>query len=784
MVDQDGRFELPEKLSERIDVFAAPRAGGEFVLYWMRTAVRADENPALDVALTVANGLGLPVFVYHALSERYPFASDRHHRFVLEGARDVQSAQADRGIGYAFHLERPGHRGPHLRTLAEQAALIVTEDMPVEPLRSWTRQLANAVAAPLWRVDTACIVPMKVAGKAYDRAFAYRRATEKARAERVDREWPPVDPAHDAFVPELPFEPVDLQTADLSELIASCEIDHTVGPVPHTPGGTEAGYERWEAFKRSGLARYAADRNDPLRDGVSRMSAYLHYGHVSPFRLAREAHATPGTGPAKYLDELLVWRELAYTYCRYREDHDRFETLPGWAKQTLRDHARDPRPARFGPETLCRARTGDELWDAAQRSLLMHGELHNNVRMTWGKALLPWAPDPERALDRIVDLNHRYALDGRDPASYGGILWCLGQFDRPFPPEKPILGTLRPRPTEHHARRLNVERYAAHTSRALASEGTRVAVIGAGVSGLICARTLCDHGLQVAVFDKGGRPGGRLSTRPADGWTYDHGAQYFTVRDPRFRRYVDSWIEDGLVDEWTGRIVAFENGERRPVSGGTQRYVGVPEMNSIAAHLATDCDVRCRVLVRDLERRDDGWIVKHDDGEDGPFDRVVVAIPGPQALRLLGPAPGLAERVQTVRLNPCWAVLVAFADAVEVDFDGAFVNDGPLSWIARNGSKPGRASETWVLHAGPAWTRDHLDDPPESVGDRLIKAFAEVGGVELPGEIERQVHHWRYAIPAEPLPEPALFDDELGIGVCGDWCGGPRGGRAHPRPAD
>ena len=268
------------------------------------------------------------MLVYHALSDRYPFASDRHHRFILEGARDVQRRFVDRGIAYAFHLERPGRKGPHLRTLAEKAALVVTEEMPVQPLRSWTEGLARSVSTPVWSVDTACVVPMRLVGKAHDRAFAYRKATEALRRERISRDWPAVASAG-PFAPELPFEPLDLQSANLGDLIAGCEIDHTVAPVPHTPGGETAGYERWNRFCAEGLTRYAARRNDPLADGVSRMSAYLHYGHVSPLRLAREAAARGGKGAEKYLDELLIWRELAYTYCFYRQEHDTIDTLAG-----------------------------------------------------------------------------------------------------------------------------------------------------------------------------------------------------------------------------------------------------------------------------------------------------------------------------------------------------------------------------------------------------------------------------------------------------------------------
>ncbi|MEO0815401.1 MAG: FAD-dependent oxidoreductase, partial [Myxococcota bacterium] len=330
-------------------------------------------------------------------------------------------------------------------------------------------------------------------------------------------------------ISDLPFVPVDIESVAISELVAHCRIDHAVAPVPHTRGGSTEGYARWEGFKARGIRGYGRTRNDPLRDGVSRMSAYLHYGHVSPMRLARESKALKAD---KYLDELVTWRELAYTYCYYESDLDTADALPSWARETLKAAERDPRPALLSWESLARAQTGDALWDACQRSLLVHGELHNNVRMTWGKAFLKWTPNVSRALELCLDLNHRYALDGRDPSSYGGILWCFGQLDRPFSPAQPILGVVRPRPTEQHAKRLDVRAYAAKTGRPLIHKPPRVAIVGAGMAGMSCARTLADHGVPVTVFDKGRGPGGRMSTRRAEPHVFDHGAQYFVARDP------------------------------------------------------------------------------------------------------------------------------------------------------------------------------------------------------------------------------------------------------------
>ena len=803
---------LPEHLSTRLHPVTTPAtgpgtdptAGGPdrpFVLYWLRTAQRAHENPALDTALVVANHLGLPVLVYHALSERYPFASDRHHRFILEGAADVAREMSARGITHVFHLEREGHRGSPLATLAARAALVVTEDLPVTFLERWTRRLAETVPTPVWAVDTSCLVPFRRVPRAVtDRAFRFRSATEDLRRAVLGRPWPGVEPevSGQGLRDRLPFEPVDLAgEIDLDALVAACAVDHAVAPVPGTRGGSEAGYHRWETFRDRRLRVYHRTRNDPLRDGVSRMSPYLHYGMVSPFRLAREAAAVGGDGADKFLDELLVWRELAHAFCVHNPNRDTVQAIPPWALETLREHMGDGREIPT-LEILARASTGDRLWDAAQRSLLVHGELHNNVRMTWGKALLGWSRTPEEALARLLDLNHRYALDGRDPSSYGGILWCLGQFDRPFTPPRSPFGTVRPRRTGDHARRLDVDRYARATARPAHPAPPRTVVIGAGVSGLACARTLADHAVPVVVLDKGRLPGGRLSTRsrrddPEQAW--DHGAQFFTARDPRFQRHVASWVEGGVVAPWEGRLVRMEGGQTLPARGGT-RFVGIPGMRAAAAHLAAGLDVRCGVRAWGVRREEDAWWVDVENVENsvgntdastgiagassalGPFDAVVVAVPAPQAVGLLSGAPRLAAAADGVTMAPCWAGMLAGGVGEEHPWDAAFLDHPVLSWVARQGSRPGRregvAGGHWVLHASPEWSERHLEAPAEVVASQLGEAARDVGVIGTGGIPPVQVHRWRYALPPDPRPEPCLWDREAGIGACGDWCGGPR----------
>ncbi len=731
----------------------------------MRTAVRAHENPALDVALLAGEQLGLPVFVYHALSERYPFASDRHHTFMLQGARDVEAECAARGIGYAFHLERPGHRTKALLALAQRAACIVTETMPVPPLDWLTEALADAAPCPVLSVDTACIVPMPLVGQAHTRAFAYRDATKRLRAERAALPWPDVSATAPRFLPaSLPFEPVPLATADPAALVATCDIDHGVAPVAETPGGSTAGYARWRAFRQSGrLAQYAKRRNDATDDGVSRMSAYLHYGMVSPMQLVRECVALGGDGADKYLDELLVWRELAYAFCYWHESPTTMQAIPPWARATLAQHERDARH-HLSWETLARSRTGDVLWDATQRSLRVHGELHNNVRMTWGKAIPLWSDNAEEMLARLVDLNHRYALDGRDPASYGGLLWCLGQFDRPFTPPTRILGTVRPRSTHEHVHRLNLSAYQTRVERSLVESMPRVIVVGAGAAGLACARTLHDHGVAVTVLEKSRGVGGRLSTRREGLWHFDHGAPSFRLDDPRMRALAGSWQHDDVL---------------RALNDGA--FVGSRGMNSLPKHVASDLDVQTGVHVASLAHDGARWTVTDRNGVAVEGEVVLLAAPAPQAAALLRTHDGasalepMTSALADVRMRPCWSTMVVFAapppaavtDALR---DGSFETTHGMLWRGwRQSSRPGRTpDEAWVVHSDAQWSAAHLEEPPEAIAARVSTALGD--HLQIAGTVlHADAHRWRYARVETGLDVACLYNPAIGIGACGDW---------------
>ena len=765
---------LPDHLAERtwLRTIGRPEREGEYVLYWTHHALRADENPALDVARLLAEKLERPLLVYQGLSEKYRFASDRHHTFILEAARDLEANYAKLGTTYTLHVDRAGNRRPQLAHLAKLAAVMVTEDFPIEATKEWTERFAVSNWCPIVLVDTACVVPTRLVGKAYDRAFAFRDATAELFRERVDRSWPTC--AVQTKPAKVPLQTLLLRDQSIASLVSRCEIDHSIGPVADTRGGSEAGYARWQAFRNKGLSGYAKRRNAIEFDGVSRMSAYLHYGMVSPFRIARDASAD---GAEKYLDELLIWRELAYAFCYYRKELESDASLPAWAVATLSKHVTDPRKS-LSWETLSRAKTGERLWDAAQRSLLKHGELHNNVRMTWGKAILEWSVEHRQALARLIDLNHRYALDGRDPASYGGILWCLGQFDRSFQPEQPILGSVRPRPIGMHAERTNIEAYERKVDRAVACPSPRIAMIGTGLAGLNCSRILHDQGLKIKCFEKSHRAGGRASTRIADGITqFDHGAQYFTIRDPVLKPYVESWCEDRHVAKWQGHLVTIDApGLLRDVTM-MSRFVGTPKMESLGEHLAMDLSIDVETEVSKVELRPSGYRLTSTTERDlGEFDIVLWNCPPGQVENLLPPQCHWRSELTKVEMVPCWSVMLAFEDRWSVPFDGAFINGGSLGWIARDSSKPSRFQtlDAWVLHSTVAWAEENLDVSKEAAISNLVKEAERVTMKSMPKPCIARAHRWRYSRPNESLPESSLWDETHRLGACGDWCGGPR----------
>ncbi|MEL7024387.1 MAG: FAD-dependent oxidoreductase [Pseudomonadota bacterium] len=769
---------LPGYLAERCESIGAdtPASDGQWIVYWMHHAMRAHENPALEVAIAAARHLDKPLIVYQGLGGRHKYDSDRSHMFILQGARDVARELREKGIDYQFWLPEPGSRSP-LPKLCANAAVVVTEHMPVAPFTRWQTQLAATVETAILRVDARCIVPMTFLDRAPDRAFRFRDKTKHEYRQRISEGWPGVLNTvdmprceHQLFT-RLAIE--TLSDEQLSELIADQPIDHTIGPIVDTPGGSVAGYQRWQTFLDQGLASYHRKRNDAALqwpEGVSRMSPYLHYGMVSPFRVAQQADSANRGGSGKFIEELTIWRELAHHFCAHCADADSLKALPKWAQDTLAEHQLDQRAFEYPLTSLQRGTTHSELWNLAQRSLLVHGELHNNLRMTWAKAIAEWRATPTQALEALLDLNHRYALDGNDPSSYGGLLWALGLFDRPFDPPQPVLGTVRPRSVDAHAKRMDIDRYRNHIDR---SQGPRrrIAIIGAGIAGLTAAQTLHDQNHDVTVFEKSRGPGGRTATRRRDAFRFDHGAQYFTAGDPRFIHQTDLWLQAGVIEAFDGPIVSLSS--ETSVSDKS-RWRGVGGMNRICQYLAEGVLLKRGCKITKLEKTSDGWALTNESGDladrDRLFDTVLVTAPAPQTAALLSTThSAFGNLASAIEYDPCWALMAISASDAMPDWGGAFVAGDTLDWISVR--EAGDNQAVWVAHASPQWTREHLESNADTVAEVLGDAINSAVGTTRFSE-PPIAHRWRYARVRNPSDQEAMFDHSARLGIAGDWLGG------------
>lgn len=300
-----------------------------------------------------------------------------------------------------------------------------------------------------------------------------------------------------------------------------------------------------------------------------------------------------------------------------------------------------------------------------------------------------------------------------------------------------------------------------------------VAVVGAGIAGLSCATELAASGFRVRLFDKSGGVSGRAATRRGGHWQCDHGAQYFTAREPVFRAEVARWQKLGAAALWQPRLARIGIDGLSPLAGGVERFVGVPRMTAPAELLASVLPLKVGAPITAIVRDAACWRLQDSDGAvDGCFDSVVLALPSPQAAPLLdGVAPLLAAQAASVAMQPCWAAILRYpaTAASGPDCDAAFVENGPLAWIARDSAKPGRGGElTWLLHASAAWSAAHLEDDPADVGAALVAAFVALGGPPSP---LHSVHRWRYA-RAAARDDDCLWDAGRRIGACGDWLAG------------
>ena len=459
---------------------ASLRTDGTFVLYWMTACRRTRFNFGLQHAVDHARALAKPLLVLEALRFDYPWASLRFHQFIVDGMEDNRKRFQQAGISYFPYVEpSPGAGKGLLEELSRHACLVVTDDFPAFFLPGMIEAGARKSAVLMEAVDSNGIMPLSATDRAFPTAYSFRRILQRDLREHLAT-FPKADPLAALKLPKMEKLPSSIldrwprAEADISNL----SIDRSVG-VTAVSGGPKAAESALRQFLKR-IDRYAEDRNLLDIDATSKLSAYLHFGHLSSHEvcqkvLSREDWSMDQLGEGArgsregwwgltksseaFLDQIVTWRELGYNMCRHRADYDRFESLPGWALQTLEDHAGDKRDHEYKLAQFEDAATHDPLWNAAQRQLRREGRIHNYMRMLWGKKILHWSANPLEALDVMMELNNKYALDGRNPNSYSGIFWVLGRYDRAWGPERPIFGKVRYMTSANTARKMKTAGY-------------------------------------------------------------------------------------------------------------------------------------------------------------------------------------------------------------------------------------------------------------------------------------------------------------------------------------
>jgi deoxyribodipyrimidine photo-lyase len=409
--------------------------------------------------------------VFEPLRAGYRWASDRIHRFILDGMADNRAALRDAPVRYFPYVERhPGEGKGLLQALAGCACVVVTDDYPGFFLPHMIEAAGAMLDVRLEAVDANGLLPMRATRRVFTTAFSFRSYLAKNLHAHLEH-FPRKDPLSQklaapgrlpsALTKRWPLAPGRLLDGS-DDALAALEIDHEVRPVEFR-GGSLAAHERLRYFVRKVLPDYAKTHSVMEVDGTSKLSPWLHFGHVGPHEIVEAIVRREKTsralqpkenfkqgalfglseGAEALLEELIVWRELGLNMTSKREDAARFESLPEWAKKTLGEHRKDRRPRLQTPEALEQGRTDDPMFNAAQRQLLEEGWFHNVARMLWGKKLLEYTESPEQALETMAELMNRYSLDGRDPNSTTGFFWVLGRYDRAWGPERPIFGKVR-----------------------------------------------------------------------------------------------------------------------------------------------------------------------------------------------------------------------------------------------------------------------------------------------------------------------------------------------------
>ncbi|SCG84933.1 deoxyribodipyrimidine photo-lyase [Methanobacterium congolense] len=438
-----------KKLNEK------PLKDGEYVLYWMQSSQRAHQNHALEYAVSKANQIHKPLVIYFGLTENYPEANLRHYTFMLEGLKDLKTSLIQRNIKFLVLKCSPDVGAMEL---SKRASMVVVDRGYLEEQVEWYKNVLKTVECPFVQVESNVVVPVEVASFKEEYSAATFRRRIKLHIEKFLVLLKEVPLEKSSVSMEIPTKIPEISLDDVDEVLSGLEIDLSVPKTEHFHGGTSVAIKLLEDFVENKLDGFAEFRNDPSMDHLSNMSPYLHFGQISPVHIALRVNDSESSSKDAFLEEIIIRRELAVNFVHYNPNYKNMDALPDWALKTLKEHEDDRRKYVYTLQEFETASTHDPYWNAAQMEMVKTGKMHGYMRMYWGKKILEWTENPQKAFEIAIRLNNKYELDGRDPNGYTGVLWCFGKHDRAWK-EREIFGKVRYMNAKGLKRKFKIDSY-------------------------------------------------------------------------------------------------------------------------------------------------------------------------------------------------------------------------------------------------------------------------------------------------------------------------------------
>jgi deoxyribodipyrimidine photo-lyase len=405
------------------------------VVYWMSRDQRVHDNWALLYSVELANSMNVPAYFVFALAPSFPGANLRHYSFLFIGMQEVEKQL--KKLGFSFFLLQ----GEPTKTLPQflkekKASVLVSDFDPLRVKLEWKKVISENIQIPHYEVDAHNIVPCRLASQKLE----FGAYTLRPKIKRLLLNFLTDFPVIPTLKNKSQAEPTDWQ-----EVMEWLNPDRSISPVQWLKSGGGEAQKILDFFINKGLDGYAHRRNNPLANGQSNLSPYLHFGQISAQRVAIEVSKSSASSDDKsaFLEELIVRRELSDNFCLYNPNYDNPMGFHQWAKESYRLHRDDEREYLYSKSEFELAQTHDELWNAAQMEVVLTGKMHGYMRMYWAKKILEWTNSSEQAMEFAVYLNDKYSLDGRDPNGYAGIAWSIGGVHDRAWSERPVFGKIR-----------------------------------------------------------------------------------------------------------------------------------------------------------------------------------------------------------------------------------------------------------------------------------------------------------------------------------------------------